>query len=134
MNSVSLVGRITKDPELRKTMSGDSFVSFTIAVDRIGSKDKADFINCVAWEHTAEFLSKYFTKGQEIGVDGEVQTRNYNDKNGNKRTAVEIRAGRIFFVGGKTTTAAAENATGGNAAGAPIAGFEEISSANDLPF
>lgn len=131
-NKAIIIGRLTAAPELKTTDSGKYVCSFTVAVDR--TRDTTDFINCVAWEHTAEFLSKYFTKGQEIGVDGEVQTRNYNDKNGNKRTAVEIRAGRIFFVGGKTTTADTENATGGNAAVAQIAGFEEISSANDLPF
>lgn len=131
-NRVIAIGRLTAAPELKTTESGKYVCSFTVAVDR--DKDHTDFLRCVAWENTAEFLSKYFAKGQEIGVEGSLQTRSYTDKNGSKREAVEIRAGRLFFVGGKTTTAAAENATGGNTAVAPIAGFEEISSANDLPF
>ena len=97
MNSVSLVGRITKDPELRKTMSGDSFVSFTIAVDRIGSKDKADFINCVAWNKLADNLAAYKKKGDLIGITGSLNTRTY-ERDGSRTYITEVHCANIEYI------------------------------------
>lgn len=131
-NRVIAIGRLTSAPELKTTESGKYVSSFTVAVDR--DKDHTDFLRCVAWENTAEFLSKYFAKGQEIGVEGSLQTRSYTDKNGSKREAVEIRAGRLFFVGGKVTTQSTESTKQSGYNSAPVDGFEEIDSDNDLPF
>ena len=90
MNNISLVGRLTADPELKQTQSGISVTSFSIAVDRPGSKDTTDFLPCVAWRQTAEFVCKYFRKGQRIGLIGKLTSRKYEDKNGNPRTAYEL--------------------------------------------
>ncbi|PXX73402.1 single-stranded DNA-binding protein [Dielma fastidiosa] len=93
INRVVLVGRITKDPELRKTQSGLSTVSFTLAVNRRVSKDQeqqADFINCVAWRQTADYMANYVKKGTLLGVEGRIQTRNYDDKSGHKVYVTEI--------------------------------------------
>lgn len=103
LNSAIIIGRLTADPELRTTQSGLSVTSFTVAVDRAfsGEEKKTDFLNCVAWRSTADFVTRYFKKGQMIAVQGSIQTRNYEDKNGNKRTAVEILADKISFCGSK---------------------------------
>lgn len=106
MNNVSLMGRLTADPELKQTYNGVSVLSFCIAVDRPYSKDgnqQADFINVVAWRQTAEFVSKYFSKGQMIALEGCIQTRPYEDKNGNNRIAFEVIARRVCFCGGKNS-------------------------------
>ena len=89
LNTAILMGRLTADPELRKTTSGLSVTSFTVAVERnykSGEERQADFINVVAWRGTADFVSTYFKKGQMIAVQGSIQTRNYEDKNGNSYT------------------------------------------------
>ncbi len=104
LNTAIIMGRLTADPELRKTTSGLSVTSFTVAVERnykSGEERQADFINVVAWRGTADFVSTYFKKGQMIAVQGSIQTRNYEDKNGNKRTAVEIVADNVSFCGSK---------------------------------
>lgn len=104
LNCAIIMGRLTSDPELRTTTSGLSVTSFTVAVDRnykSGEERQTDFINCVAWRGTADFVSTYFKKGQMIAVQGSIQTRNYEDKNGNKRTAVEIVADNVSFCGSK---------------------------------
>lgn len=102
INNVVIMGRLIKDPELKTTQSGLSVVSFTVAVDRKYQKERqADFLNVVAWRHTAEFVEKYFTKGSMIAIQGSIQTRTYEDKNGNKRTAVEIVADNVSFCGSK---------------------------------
>lgn len=105
MNICILMGRLTADPELRSTQSGISVVQFTVAVDRDyqkqGEERQADFIYCVAWRQTAEFISKYFGKGRMIAVEGSIQTRNYEDKQGNKRTAVELIVNKAHFTGEK---------------------------------
>lgn len=104
INNVTLMGRLTADPELRTTTGGNSVTSFTVAVDRNyknGDERQADFINCVAWRGTADFVSTYFKKGQMIALQGRIETRNYEDKNGNKRTAVEVIADNVSFCGGK---------------------------------
>lgn len=115
MNNVSLMGRLTADPELKQTYNGVSVLSFCIAVDRPYSKDgnqQADFINVVAWRQTAEFVSKYFSKGQMIALEGCIQTRPYEDKNGNNRIAFEVIARRVCFCGGKNSDN--RQATNGN--------------------
>ena len=114
-NRAIIIGRMTKAGELRTTHNGTSTCSFTVAVDRAfknaNGEKVTDFINCVAWRGQAEFISKYFTKGSVIGVQGNIQTRSYTDKEGNKRTVTEILVDRAFFVGGKErNTSSGENA------------------------
>lgn len=105
INSAVIMGRITADPELKTTQSGTSVCSFTVAVDRNyqkqGQDRQADFISVVTWRQTAEFVAKWFRKGQMIAVQGEIQTRNYEDRKGNKRTAVEVVASQVSFCGSK---------------------------------
>lgn len=100
LNVVVLTGRLTADPELKTTNSGLSVCSFSIAVDRrykSGEERQADFINIVAWRSSAEFVCKYFKKGQAIAVEGSIQTRRYEDKDGNKRTSFEVVANNVQF-------------------------------------
>lgn len=104
MNQVVLMGRLTRDPELRHTQSGTAVASFTLAVDRPKNKDGerlTDFIDIVAWRGTAEFVSKYFTKGQMAAVTGRLQLRNWTDKDGNKRVSAEVVADNIYFTESK---------------------------------
>ena len=105
LNVVAITGRLTADPELKKTNTGTSVCSFTVAVDRNfvkqGEERQADFLEVVAWKNAAEFVSKYFQKGSMIAVQGTIQTRNWEDKNGNKRKSTEIIADQISFCGGK---------------------------------
>ena len=102
MNSIIIKGRLTKDPELRYTQSDTAVCTVNVAVDRPYSKDKeTDFFTVVFWRQTAEFVSKYFSKGQEILVQGEMQSRKYEDKEGNNRIAWEIKADRVEFCGSK---------------------------------
>lgn len=98
-NHVTLVGRLTTAPEIRKTQSGKSVTSFNLAVDRPTREKQTDFLNIVAWEHNAEFAARNFKKGQEVLVDGELQSRNYTDRDGNNRTAVEVKVNNFRFVG-----------------------------------
>lgn len=104
LNSVIIMGRLTADPELRTTPSGLSVTSFTVAVDRnykSGDEKQTDFISVVAWRGTADFVTRFFKKGQMIAVQGSLQVRNYEDKNGNKRTAYEVVADNVSFCGSK---------------------------------
>ena len=105
LNVVAIMGRLVADPELRTTTQGHSVCSFRIACDRSyvqqGQQRQADFIDIVAWRQQADFVSKYFQKGSMIAVEGSLQTRNYQDKNGNSRTAVEVVANNISFAGAK---------------------------------
>ncbi len=104
LNSVIIMGRLTADPELRTTPSGLSVTSFTVAVDRnykSGDDRQTDFINCVAWRGTADFVTRFFKKGQMIAVQGSLQVRNYEDKNGTKRTAYDVVADNVSFCGEK---------------------------------
>ena len=104
LNHITVMGRLVRDPELRKTASDISVVSFTIAVDRDyknGDEREADFLSCVAWRGTADFIARNFSKGMMICVDGSVQTRKYEDKEGNKRTAFEIVAQNVYFADSK---------------------------------
>ena len=103
-NLVVLTGRLTVQPELKTTTNGISVCTFGIAVDRAykkGEEKQTDFLNVVAWRQTAEFVSKWFTKGNLIGIEGSIQTRKYTDKDGNNRTAFEIVANNVHFVESK---------------------------------
>ena len=103
-NLVVLTGRLTADPELKTTPNGISVTTFSIAVDRryrSGEERQTDFINIVAWRQSAEFITKYFKKGSMIGIEGSIQTRRYQDKNGNNRTAFEVVANNVQFVESK---------------------------------
>ena len=102
LNHIVIMGRLTRDPELRRTGSGIAVASFTVAVDRdFGGRDggekETDFIDCVAWRQTGEFVSKYFTKGRMIVVSGRLQIRNWTDKDGNKRRTAEVVADNCYF-------------------------------------
>ena len=102
LNHITIMGRLTRDPELRRTGSGIAVASFTVAVDRdFGGRDggekETDFIDCVAWRQTGEFVSKYFTKGRMIVVSGRLQIRNWTDKEGNKRRTAEVVADNCYF-------------------------------------
>ena len=119
------MGRLVGDPELRTTTNGTSVTSFRIAVDRNfvrqGEERQADFIDIVAWRQTAEFVTRYFHKGSMIAVQGSIQTRNYEDKNGNKRTAVEVVADNVSFCGSKAESGTAGAPAARAAAPAPAA-------------
>ena len=102
LNHITIMGRLVRDPELRRTGSGVAVASFRIAVDRDfapkdGGERKADFIDCVAWRQTGEFISKYFAKGRMIVVDGRLEMRDWTDKDGNKRTCAEVVVSSAYF-------------------------------------
>lgn len=133
INCAVLMGRLVCDPELKTTQSGTSVTSFRIAVDR-NTKDKdADFIDIVAWRQTAEFVTRYFHKGSMIAVQGSIQTRNYEDKNGNKRTAFEVVANHVSFCGAKEGKPIVEPVVG-NIDTATSQDFETIDDDDGLPF
>ena len=116
LNHITIMGRLTRDPELRRTGSGVAVASFRVAVDRDfapkdGGERKADFIDCVAWRQTGEFISKYFTKGRMIVVDGRLEMRDWTDKDGNKRTSAEVVVANAYFGDSK------RDSDGGNAYG-----------------
>lgn len=146
LNCVILMGRLVADPELRTTTTGKSVSTFTIAVERSfakpGEQRQADFINIVAWESSANFVTRYFSKGSMIAIRGEIQTRNYEDKNGNKRTAFEVVAREVSFCGSKAETGTGNYNPAPAAAAAPAPSyqtaapgdFEEITDDEDLPF
>ena len=129
LNKAILNGRLTKAPELKQTNSGKSVCGFTIAVDRNRDREKTDFIPIVAWGKTAEFVNQWFGKGDLITIVGRIEVRNYEDKNGNKRTATEIIAEEVLFGGSKSTGQGSENAAQRN-----LAGLEEVDDDGDLPF
>lgn len=133
MNKVILIGRLTRDAELKSTPSGVSVCTFSIAINRrfknAEGKYDADFINCVAWRNTAEFISKYFGKGSQIAIVGSIQTRNYDDKDGKKIYVTEVVADEAYFVGDKKESAEPEQI--------PFPtneGFLEAPVDGDLPF
>lgn len=121
LNHITIMGRLTRDPELRRTASGVAVASFTVAVDRDfaekGKEKETDFIECVAWRQTGEFVSKHFTKGKMIVVSGRLQIRKWNDKDGNKRSTAEVVADNVYFGDSKkeTDNAPAQNNFGGYA-------------------
>lgn len=114
MNSVILMGRLTADPELRTTNSGLNYCRFTVAVDRYskGEEKKTDFINCVAWRQTAEFVERYFSKGRMIAVQGSIQTGSFTNKDGAKVYTTDVLVDKVHFCGDKggTTAPARPNA------------------------
>lgn len=102
LNHITIMGRLTRDPELRRTGSGTAVAAFTLAVDRDfapkdGGERECDFIDCVAWRQTGEFVSKYFTKGRMAVVSGRLQIRGWTDKDGNKRRSAEVVADSVYF-------------------------------------
>ena len=121
LNHIVIMGRLTRDPELRRTGSGIAVASFSLAVDRDFGKTESgeretDFIDCVAWRQTGEFVSKYFTKGSLAVVSGRLQIRSWNDKDGNKRRTAEVVVDNIYFGGSKRENEGG-NAYGGNSYG-----------------
>lgn len=116
LNRIVLMGRLTRDPELRKTQSDTPVCSFSLAVDRDykkdGEKKETDFIDIVAWRATAEFVSKFFTKGRVAVVEGRLQIRDWTDKEGNKRRSAEINADNVYFGDSRPTQAEGSSGTG----------------------
>ena len=147
MNRVCLMGRLTSDPELRQSTGGISTCSFNIAVDR-GFKSQngerqTDFIGCVAWRQTAEFISRYFSKGKMIGLEGALRTRNYDDKRYPevKHYVTEVLVDHAYFGGdgGKNASSSSSSSPSpqqisGNSLPADLSDFEEVGSGDDLPF
>lgn len=142
LNRAILMGRLTRDPELKQTPNNVSVATFSLAVDRNYQSDKdnkqTDFINIVAWRHTAEFVSKYFKKGQLVAVEGSIQTRSYQDKDGNNRTAFEVVSDQVYFAEKKqdsSNQSKAESVSKSNFSVGDLGDFEEINSDDDdLPF
>ena len=117
LNHITIMGRLTRDPEMRSTQSGVAVASFTLAVDRdFGGRDggekQTDFIDCTAWRHTAEFVSKYFSKGRMAVVSGRLQIDNYTENDGNKRKAAKVIADNIYFGDSKRNDGDAQNNAG----------------------
>jgi len=133
LNTAILMGRLTAEPELRHTPNDAAVTSFTLAVDRSyvksGADRQVDFIDIVAWRQTAEFVCKYFHKGQLVAVQGSIQTRSYTDKDGNKRKAFEVVAESVHFAESKK-----DKSNGHAVTTSENDGFEEINSDDDLPF
>ena len=111
LNHITIMGRLTRDPELRRTGTGTAVASFTLAVDRDFGEKETDFIDCVAWRQTGEFVDKYFTKGRMAVVSGRLQIREWTDKNGNSRRTAEVVADSVYFGDSKQSTQNANNAT-----------------------
>lgn len=144
-NKAILIGRLVADPEMRTTPNGINVASFRIAVDRPftnGGERKTDFLNVTCWRQQAEFVCRYFSKGRLIGVDGSIQTRDYTDRDGNKRNAVDIVADRVFFVESKNSSSSAAPAApaapaqpnAGVSYSSGAAGDFQVSDDDDLPF
>ena len=139
LNKIFIMGRLTRDPELRRTNSGTAVTSFTLAVDRDfknadGTKE-TDFVDCVVWRQTAEFVSKYFSKGRMAVVEGRLQMRDWQDKDGNKRRNAEVIADNVYFGDSRSDNAS----SGHQAAKAPVnvdaEDFAEVEDDDsDLPF
>lgn len=148
MNVVVLVGRLTDNPELRKTSSDISVTRFSIAVDRphkSGEERQADFISLVAWRQTAEFITRYFTKGQRIGVEGSLRMNKFTDKDGNNRTSCEVVVNNAHFVENKRDNTNGENLPSATQNGSQSENtasfsngghedFTEVATDDDLPF
>lgn len=133
LNNINLCGRLTADPELKYTPNGISVIQFTLAVDRdySGEQKQTDFINCVAWRQTAEFIAKYFNKGKLMILNGTLQTRKYTTQEGQNRTITEVIARNVYFGGDKLKTATNENNDSDNG------GYEYMDldvNEDDLPF
>ena len=143
LNVIAIMGRLVRDPEMRQTTTGKNVASFRVAVDR-GSKDangqnQTDFFDVVAWNKTAEFVCKYFQKGSLIAIDGCLQSRNYQDKNGINRTAIEILVNNVHFAGAKNQAAQPTPTREPDVAPPPASAtsldsFAPIDDTGDLPF
>ena len=132
LNKATIMGRLTADPEMRATPNGKKVCSFTLAVNRPGKDAGADFIDIVAWEKTAEFVCKYFAKGQQVAVAGRIRTRTWEDQSGNKRKAVEVVAEEVHFAEGKREN---QGNRAGNSQGGYTDSFVPYDGADDdLPF
>lgn len=134
LNKIFIMGRLTRDPELRRTQNGTAVTSFTLAVDRDfknadGAKD-TDFIDVVAWRNTAEFVSKYFSKGRMAVVEGRLQLRDWTDKDGNKRRNAEVLADNIYFGDSKKDADSGTNRYGG---GQFVDVDEDFDADDDIP-
>ena len=134
LNHITIMGRLTRDPELRRTGSGIAVASFTVAVDRdFGGRDggekETDFIDCVAWRQTGEFVSKYFTKGRMIVVSGRLQIRSWTDKDGNKRRTAEVVADNCYF-GDSRRDSEGGSSYGGNTYGNPYGNYSAPAGGN----
>lgn len=133
MNKICLTGRLTADPELKTTPDGTKVCSFSIAVRRPRTKDKTDFINLVAWRNTAEFVTRFFRKGNKIEVSGMLTSRQYKDKDGNNRTVFEVVVDDAEFAESKKEPSGSENqAPAYNPYDVPK--FDEITDDEELPF
>lgn len=125
LNTITIMGRLTRDPELRYTQSNTPVASFTLAVDRDFGEKQTDFIDCVAWRRTGEFVDRYFSKGSMAIVSGRLQIRSWTDDNGNKRRNAEVVAEHVYFGESKRREASADiNA----------ADFEDLDDDGELPF
>ena len=142
LNRAILMGRLTRDPELKQTPNNVSVATFSLAVDRNYQTDKdnkvTDFINIVAWRHTAEFVKKHFTKGQLVAVEGSIQTRSYQDKDGNNRTVFEVVADQVYFAEKKqngSNQSQSESSSNGSFPVGGLGDFEEFEDSDgELPF
>ena len=147
LNKVVLCGRLTADPELKQTQNGIAVVSFTLAVNRRFTRgadgqnnSQADFINCVAWRQTAEFISRYFKKGSSLCVTGSIQTRTWNDNTGAKRYATDVVVDEAMFVDSRSDGAGSASyvpdayGSPSFSSGVDAPNFEEIKTDDDLPF
>ena len=146
LNKIILMGRLTRDPELRRTQTGTAVASFSLAVDRDykakGAEKETDFIDIVAWRNTAEFVSKYFAKGRMAVVEGRLQVRAYTDKEGNNRRVAEVVADNIYFGDSKKDGGNTGSGNyGGSSYGGDYAGgdygssnFQEVDDDGELPF
>ena len=137
LNKIFLMGRLTRDPELRRTNSGTAVTTFSLAVDRDfkgqNGEKETDFIDVNCWRNTAEFVSKYFTKGRMAVVEGRLQIRDWTDKDGNKRRSAEVVADNVYFADSRP--AEGNNAPDMNyAAPAQAVRFEEVEEESELPF
>lgn len=135
LNRITIMGRLTKAPEVRMTASNKSVASFTIAVDRDYDRDKTDFFDVVAWEGKARFVEQYFTKGQLIVVEGRMERRVYEDKNGDAKEKWEIKAENLYFGGDKKKSENAETTYTGKPSRVDASTFEDLPGGEDgLPF
>lgn len=137
MNHISLIGRLTAVPELKYTQSNTAYTRFSIAVDRPvkqGEEKQADFINIVAWSKTAEFICKYFTKGQRIALTGSVRTGSYTDRNGIKHYTFDVWANNVEFCESKSNSAPVQNTQPVSQPTANSGEYSDIPSEEDLPF
>lgn len=134
LNKAIIGGRLTGIPELKQTPQGVFVTTFTVAINRRGRQGEADFINCIAWRQTAEFICRYFEKGSGICIVGHIQTRSWEDSKGNKRYATEVIADEAYFVDGKGEGAEAAETAQKPSFSDLQEDFSELSPDDDLPF